>query len=167
MDELTTAGVLLALFALVILVGSRAWRRAYLEQLPALEGERTLFEERGITVDTVPQVGRGTRFPNSLLRLTDRRLVVAQQVLFRPHSHYLRYVVVLDDTPAAAEALGTRGALAHGYVTFRARRADLALVRNRRGPHMAIRGDRAEGLAVPAEVRVFTRRPDELATLLA
>jgi hypothetical protein len=98
--------VLPALFALVILVGSRAWRRAYLEHLPALEGERTLFEERGITVDTAPQVGRGTRFPNSPLRLTDRRLVVAQQVLFRPHSYYLRYVVVLDDTPASARDAG-------------------------------------------------------------
>jgi hypothetical protein len=81
LDELTIAGVLLALFALVILVESRAWRRAYLEHLPALEGERTLFEERGITADTVPQVGRGTRFPNSPLRLTDRRLVLAQPVL--------------------------------------------------------------------------------------
>ncbi len=108
MDELRIVGVLLALFALVILVGSRAWRGAYLEQLPALEGERTLFEERGIRVDTIPQLGRGTRFPNSLLRLTDRRLIVAQQVLFRPQSHFLRYVVVLDDTPGQSLSAFTR-----------------------------------------------------------
>ena len=167
MNEWVIAGILLIIFLIVVVVGSRAWKGAYLEKLPSLEGEETLFEEQGVSVRTYARLGRGKQLPNSLLRLTNRRLIIAQQVLFKRGSHVLHFVILLDEDAAGSIDHGATGALKEGFVTFRMRRPDLEVVRQDGRAYLRIPGGAGGDLSIPKEMRVETRRPDELEALLA
>lgn len=167
MNEWIIAGILLLLFAVVVVIGSRAWQGAYLEKLPLLDGEEILFEEAGVSVRTYARLGRGKHLPNSILRLTNRRLILAQQVLFRRGSHFLHFVILLDEDAAGSIDHGAMGAFKQGFVTFRMRRSELTLVTEGSRAYLLIPGGTGGDTSIPKEIRVETRRLDELGMLLA
>ena len=82
--------VLGVFFAGMFFIAMRA-RNSTLRQLTPLPDERTLCEDEGVEVEQ-GRTRRKTRFTNCVVRLTNRRIIVAQRVAFRKDA-FLRHVV--------------------------------------------------------------------------
>jgi hypothetical protein len=86
--------VALSVFAVAIVVMAIYARNSTLEKLEAFPGEETLFEEEGIDVH---QDGgqQPTRFINCMVRVTNKRLIVAQKPVLGK-SKALRHIAVFE-----------------------------------------------------------------------
>lgn len=75
--------LVLAPFAALVIFLGRKTKYYYLDTLPLADGEALRWEEdvRHATVST-PSMNRGATYPWCRVRATDRRLIVAQKVLF-------------------------------------------------------------------------------------
>ena len=86
--------IALLVFIIALVIIAIFYRKATLEKLPALAGERVLFEEEGIRVE---QSGspRSVLFTKSTVRVTDRRIIIAQATLIGK-TRVLRHVISYD-----------------------------------------------------------------------
>lgn len=103
--------IILIIFFLVMLSVAVLYRGATLDRLDLQEGEAVMFEETGTRVE---QSGspRSVVFINCIVRVTDRRIIVAQKMLFR-NKYALRHVIFYrqwdDDS-------GLKQTLLKGYI---------------------------------------------------
>lgn len=104
--------------ALLILL----YRRAVLARLADLPGEALICEERDISVDE--KRIRYSRYGRCIVRLTDRRLVIAQKVPIFQDAYYIRFVIDYN-SPDPGIDIGKM--LRTGYVPARVAPAQVAL----------------------------------------
>ncbi|MCA9522830.1 MAG: hypothetical protein KC609_17770 [Myxococcales bacterium] len=81
---------IVAMFAIAFIWNRFVAKHPTLARLPMANGERILFDESGLRVFQRGH-GRSTQFINSRLRVTDRRIIVAQKMLLGG-DEALRYV---------------------------------------------------------------------------
>jgi len=91
---------LIVFFSLMIVV-ALMYRNSTLQKLPFLPGEEILFEEDKVSV-TQGGSPSSALFKGCTVRVTTRRIIVAQKVPFRKAYHVLRHVIsygaINDDT---------------------------------------------------------------------
>jgi hypothetical protein len=112
------------LFAIFVIVGSVVRRKATVENLATLPGEHTVFEESGVRVDEKFR-GEGivTMYHKSFVRLTNKRIIIAQVPWFGKKIRYL--VSVIYYTGETGPEVGNYGGVflkgvgaSKGYMTF-------------------------------------------------
>jgi len=81
----------MVVFALVAFFVARKYKDAVLSKLAPLDGEKIRYEEDGITVEHLGGM-RPVVYLNSFLRITNRRVILAQRVLFGD-KRVLRFVI--------------------------------------------------------------------------
>lgn len=80
------------IFFVIMVIIVFLYRNSTLEKLPLLPGEEILFEEQGVEVSQAgaPQTAV---FKNCMVRVTTRRIIIAQKVPMRKNYHVLRHVI--------------------------------------------------------------------------
>ena len=88
--------IILSVFILCIVLIAFLYRNATLEKLSSLPDEHTLFEEDGIAVE---QTGtpRMAYYGKCKIRLTNKRLIIAQKMLFTSNWYMLRFVITFSN----------------------------------------------------------------------
>lgn len=107
-----SAAVILIFFVLLILIALK-YRSSTLDKLIIPDGEKILFEETGLRVEQGGS-GRSTIFINCIVRVTDRRIIIAQKMLLS-NRYALRYVITYSP---GSDALNLGTALGKGYLIF-------------------------------------------------
>ncbi|HOP29409.1 MAG TPA: hypothetical protein P5120_09155 [Spirochaetota bacterium] len=109
-----------AMFFIAIL-----YRNSTLDKLPMLPGETVIFEEKSVRVE---QAGspRSTIFINCIVRVTDRRIIVAQKLFLRKDKYALRHVISYS---SGADETDLKTTFAKGYLNFSVRRDDVKIER--------------------------------------
>lgn len=102
------------------LLAAVKWRGAYLDKLAELPGENTLFEETGLTVRQ--HGNRPTNFIWCTVRLTNKRIIVAQKVLFGER-RALRHVIDYS----GGEGTSLSDTMKSGYIVASMDRSDVDL----------------------------------------
>lgn len=99
--------IFLVMFTILVVVANRLMRNSTLEKLALLPEEKILFEEDGVKVEEYLR-GKGikTIYRNNHVRLTNKRIIVAQKPWFGKQ-HFLRQVVnYVESGPEASVAGG-------------------------------------------------------------
>jgi hypothetical protein len=98
--------IFFVVFIILVVVGNRLVRNSTLEKLEALPEEKTLFEEDGVKVEECLR-GKGikTIYRNNHIRLTNKRIIVAQKPWFGKQ-HFLRQVINYRDVGPEAQVAG-------------------------------------------------------------
>lgn len=107
---IVTAFFLLAICVILYLL----YRRGRLARLSALPGEIVICEEQGVHVDE--NRIRGYQYGGCLVRLTDRRIVIAQKVPLFGNAYYVRFVIEYN---APDPGIDIGGMALRGYVPAR------------------------------------------------
>ena len=120
--------VAVLVFVLSLVVIAIAKRKSTLDRLEMLPGEETLFEEEGIRVE---QAGapRTALFLNCLVRVTSRRIIIAQKVPFIK-TYALRHVIVYDEY---SDDTDLTQSLRRGYLNIRVSRSKIRIERDSGG----------------------------------
>lgn len=140
-----------AMFFIAIL-----YRNSTLDKLPMLPGERILFDEKGVRAE---QAGspRSTLFINCAVRVTDRRIIIAQKLLLRKDKYALRHVIGYN---RGDEKTDLKTTLVKGYLNFYIRRDEINI--EKEGEKTFIRIDIPESVLTRSQyVRFSTSVPDE------
>ena len=106
--------IILCVFFLTLAGIALFYRKSTLDKLAPLPGETVLWEESGVDVT---QVGapRTAFFHSCVVRLTDRRVIIAQKVPLTRKTHYLRAVIEHSSANPDTDLGST---LRRGYLTF-------------------------------------------------
>ncbi|HOP63943.1 MAG TPA: hypothetical protein PK358_14705 [Spirochaetota bacterium] len=115
--------IVILIFIAVLLIMSLFYRKATLDKLPMPGGETVLYEERGVKVE---QGGapRTALFFNCIVRVTDRRIIIAQKMLLSKNSYALRHVITYY---GAGESTDLGATFKKGYLNFSIYRDDIKL----------------------------------------
>ncbi len=116
--------IVIAVFLAAMVFIAVMYRKATLDKLPLLPGEETIFEE---TVRRVEQGGtrRQTVFPKCLVRVTTRRIVIAQKFAFNKSRYALRHVITYDRYSDTTDLGST---LKKGYIIMDINKSDLETI---------------------------------------
>ncbi len=103
----TIIWIVVILFVVALVIISILSKSSTLDKLATLEGEKTLLEEDSVTVEESVR-GRSikTVLRNCVVRLTNKRLIVAQTVLFNKQKKFLRIVINYVDKGPELKAVG-------------------------------------------------------------
>ncbi len=117
--------IVIAVFLAGMATMAVLYRKATLDRLTPLPGEEVLFEE---TVRRVEQRGgpRTVAFPKCLVRVTTRRIVIAQKFAFSKNRYALRHVITYDRYSDNTDLGST---LKKGYVVMDINKSDLEIIR--------------------------------------
>jgi hypothetical protein len=120
--------IVVLVFAALLVIIAIAKRKSTLDRLENLPGEETLFEEEGVRVE---QAGapRTALFMNCLVRVTSRRIIIAQKVPF-VQTYALRHVIVYDEY---SDDTDLAQSLRKGYLNFTVNRSKVRIGRDSRG----------------------------------
>jgi hypothetical protein len=133
--------ILTALFLLVIgVLLYLLYRRGALRRLAMLPGESTVCEERDISVDE--KRIRHYGYNRCLVRLTDRRLVIAQKVPLAKDAYYIRFVI---DYNSANPGIDSGAMVLKGYVPARVTPAQVGVEPDGAGAVVTVRLNHANG----------------------
>lgn len=99
------------------------YRNSTLDKLAMLPGETVLFEEKRVRVE---QAGspRSTIFINCIVRITDRRIIIAQKLFLRKDKYALRHVISYN---RGGDETDLKTTLAKGYLIFSVRRDEIKI----------------------------------------
>jgi hypothetical protein len=98
------------------------YRRGDLGRFASLPGETVICEERDIGIDE--KRIRYYRYGHCLVRLTDRRIVIAQKVPLLKAAYYVRFVI---EYGTSEPGIDIGGMLLKGYVPARAALSQISL----------------------------------------
>jgi hypothetical protein len=111
------------IFAVLMIVIMIAYRKSTLEKLELLPGEETLFEEADITVEQAG-ASEGVVFKWCVVRVTRRRIIIAQKLFLRKNVHALRFVITHD---GSARDTDLRNTLMRGFLSFAVNKSDMKI----------------------------------------
>lgn len=116
------------IFVALLVVIAVAARKSTLDRLERLPGEETLFEEKRIRVEQAGAPSTAV-FMNCLVRVTSRRIIIAQKVPF-VKTHALRHVIVYDEY---SDDTDLAQSLRRGFLNLRVSRPKIRIERDSRG----------------------------------
>lgn len=122
-------GFFLLLSGMVLL-----YRKSTLARLDDLPGETIISEES--PVDVI-QAGapRTVYFHSCVIRLTDRRIIIAQKIPLTKNSHFLRAVI---DHSSPEPGMDLKSTLRRGYLNFHAGKDEISVTPGARGLTVSI-----------------------------
>ncbi|MBP7735710.1 MAG: hypothetical protein KA369_07025 [Spirochaetes bacterium] len=106
-----TVIIIICFLAAAALLLFLLYRRSSLARLPEVPGEIVVCEERGVAVDE--KRIRFYRYNNCMVRLTDRRIVIAQKLPFSKSAYLLRFVIEYNSTEPRVDV---KAMILKGYV---------------------------------------------------
>lgn len=165
--EIILVLVPIAVFFLVALLLGRRFKNSTLDKLQLLPGEKILFDDECGKV--LAQTGsKPALWPKSIVRLTNKRIIISQHALFKPSHMPLRYVIHYDKNTELPEGYGG-AALKTGYITFRTKPELIKLGSHKDKQYIEINPDAEPGAlsGIPFYVRIFTARPNDYVRMLA
>ncbi len=160
------AGVIIIIMFLI----GRKFKNATLDKLALLSGEKILFETEAGKV--VSQTGpRPMMFPRCFVRVTNKRIIVAQHTLFEKKNAVLplRYVINYAATAEDPNKSGYGGgALKTGYITLTTTVEQIQAVTEKNKTYVEIKPQSPPGwtTGVPYYVRIFTERAEDCLSVL-
>ena len=118
--------IIIIAFITAMLFIAILYRNSTLDKLPMLPGETAIFEEKGVRVE---QAGspQSTIFINCIVRVTDRRIIIAQKLFLRKDKYALRHVISYS---RGADETDLKTTFAKGYLNFSVRRDDVKIERD-------------------------------------
>ena len=146
--------IIIILFLLLMAAIAVFYRNSVLEKLPSEEGESTLLEESSVRVE---QGGapRTAIFLKCIVRVTDRRIIVAQKILFSK-KHALRHVISYRETPPEMDI---RSTLKKGYINAAIKPEEIKITGTDEGTRIRIDLP-SSMLAGKQHITYKTSRPD-------
>ncbi len=125
--------IIILVFILVMIILSFLYRNSTLKKLVTLQGEEIIFEETKVKVE---QKGgpRTAVFYNSIVRVTNMRIIIAQKVLLG-NTHVLRHVMNYSGFSSETDLKKT---LARGYVVSDIFKSDMKITKNSEGEMIRI-----------------------------
>lgn len=90
------------------------YRRSSLSRLPAVPGEIVVCQDRGVNVDE--KRIRWYRYGSCMVRLTNKRMVIAQKLPFSKSVYLLRFVIEYNSTEPGVDV---KAMILRGYVPAR------------------------------------------------
>lgn len=122
----------LIIFLLLLVIIAIFTRKNNLKNLTLENGETLLLEEDNVRVE---EFFRGSDqikgvFPSCRVRLTNRRIIVAQPIVFKKDSYALRHVISYVPQPGSSTLINPTfpnpGALKNGYLTLTTTKASIS-----------------------------------------
>ncbi len=126
--------IIVAAFISVLVILFFLYRGSTLEKLAPLPGETIISEES--PVDVI-QAGspRTVYFHSCMIRLTDRRIIIAQKIPLTKNSHFLRAVI---NHSLPEPGMDLKSTLRRGYLNFHAGKEEISVTPGARGLTVSI-----------------------------
>ena len=115
-------------FCVALLLIALKYKNATLDQLPLLNSEDILFEETTIKVKQ-SGIGRSQILHNCFIRVTDKRIIIAQKMLLQK-KYALRFVFHYT---GITETTDLGSSLKKGYLIAEIKRADISVAHSAAG----------------------------------
>lgn len=150
MNIFLSIAAVVILFALLAYWNVKRFGSATLEQLPLHPSEKVLFEEEDVRVSAHfgPKLLRV--FPHCTIRVTDRRVIIAQPAIGTTSKRMLRFVL---DYTAAQDVLEAY----RGYTTMRIMKEHIHCPQKKaKDAYVEILPDANAGFGAPRFVRIHT-----------
>jgi len=114
--------IVIVIATVVFILIAFFYRGASLDKLPELPGEKALLEENGVRVE---QSGspRSVIFMNCIVRVTDRRIIIAQKMLLS-NKYALRHVIVYNGLNNSTDL---KTSFKKGYLNIAVTKSDVKL----------------------------------------
>ena len=144
-------------FAVALAAVAFLMRKSTLDHVTYAPGEAVLREYRGLTVESGSIGPRRALFPNCRVIVTDRRIIIAQKMLF-VERYQVRYILHLGE---GAEA----SSLAKGVVHNGLFRERVRPVREGKRAFLRVVPE-GEGLLTVTDIMIHTENPEELASVI-
>ena len=164
------SNVLIILFILTAIVSlfifaKRVHKHASLETLEPLPGETTLLELAALNVFAYREFGRGTRWINCKVRLSNKRIVIASKVLLQ-RSHYLAGVLSWAEDADGSSA-PVQKAMKTGYMQLTTQRQSWSVERDGAKAFLVlpVQVQGADALVVPNSYKIETHEAGKLLAL--
>lgn len=105
--------IVIIITASLFIIIAYFYRNATADKLPALPGEKVLFEESGVRVE---QSGspRSVIFINCIVRVTDKRIIISQKMLLSKQ-YALRHVILYNESAGSTDLVMS---LKKGYLNM-------------------------------------------------
>lgn len=161
MSEFLTVIITIVVFLSIMLLWGRKYKNSTLDKLELLPGEKILFDDECKKV--MAQAGpRPALWPKSIVRVTNKRIIIAQHALFKPSHMPLRYVIHYNKNTELPGGYGG-AALKTGYITFRTTPELVKIASEKDKQYIEINPEIKPGpmTGIPYYVRIFTERPNE------
>jgi hypothetical protein len=131
------------LFVVALIIIALFSRNATLDKLAEIEGEKKLLEKDGITVEESVR-GKNIQavFRNCRVRLTNKRIIIAQPTLFNKERFFLRAVInyseKANENPVSAGILLKSPTLSQGFLTLNTSKDRIFVTENNKKPVLEI-----------------------------
>lgn len=115
--------IIIIVFIAALLLVAILYRNSTLDKLSFSPGETILFEDKGVRVE---QAGapQSTIFFNCIVRVTDRRIIIAQKLFLRKDKYALRHVISYN---SGGDETDLKTTLAKGYLIFSVRKDEIKI----------------------------------------
>ena len=114
--------ILTGIFCIALVLIVTLYRNSTLDKLTLLNGEKFLFDESNVRVE---QSGspRSVVFINCIVRVTDKRIVIAQKMLLSK-KYALRHVIQYD---GISDSTNLKTSLKKGYLIMAVKKSDIKI----------------------------------------
>jgi len=114
--------IIIGIFCVLLIMITFLYRNSTLDKLPLLPGEKILFEEGEVRVE---QSGspRSVIFINCIVRVTDKRIIIAQKMLLSK-KYALRHVITYN---GLTDTTDLKISLKEGYLNMTVEKSDVKI----------------------------------------
>ena len=151
-----------------ILYFTKNVRKATLDRLELMAGEEVLFDDAAPRRIESDQGGRTNYYPKAFLRITSRRIILAQRPLFREEPKVIRLVIYYRERKKL-EGIGGEIFKA-GHISINSDPGGLEVGESKKhGAYILLKSLEEPGLmkAIPSFIKIYTERLDEYKRALA
>lgn len=155
------------IFIIIGVIWSVKYKNAFMERIEKLQDETTLFEGDMPHVK-IKSYRRTGYLTGSLVRITNKRIIIAQKALFQSR-HAIRYVVIFEEPGNVAAPEGIAGGVfTNGYVTIGTKRDDITLVADPKEQYISITPvpESMGDIGIPRQIALYPEKADEIMRLL-
>jgi len=114
--------IVFVIFCAALIAIAVLYRNSTLDKLPLLTGEKILSEESSVRVEQGGS-GRSVVFTNCIVRVTDKRIIIAQKMLLTK-KYALRHVITYN---GLSDSTDLKSTLKKGYLLMTVSKQDMKI----------------------------------------
>jgi len=127
--------IIIIIFIAAMFIVAILYRNSTLDKLPLLPGETILLEEKGLRIEQGGS-SRSTLFINCIVRVTERRIIIAQKLFLRKYKYALRHVITYSGT---VDEIELKTVLKMGYLAFAINSSEISIEECERETYLKIK----------------------------
>ena len=152
MEAVISILVVIGIFVIFVIILQRKWKNATLDKLVLYPDEKVIFDDESALVE-LKASPRVDVLPGSVIRVTDRRIIISQKALGRKDMKIMKYVIDYTGAPSPEGMAG--GALKTGYISYRTIPQKLSIIEEKGSPLFRIE-PQEEGIGIPVWLHIKT-----------